>query len=243
LGASTATRTPNYIEEKFNTKVTIPAALPFPSLQIRYFSNAGNLNPEKIVSKEIGYIGNFGNLNIDARLFDDDIQKVIIDERVNVALPPNTIAVGNPPANYFNGGDAQVRGFETQIKYHLHKHTHLIANYAYVNIRGSEPTLPSGFASSMPTNSFSALLTHQFDNRWDASYAYYQTGAVEALGDGQPVGSNRRSDLRVARKFNVKSANGEVSIAVENLFDKHYQEFALYNTLRRRALINLNLNF
>jgi iron complex outermembrane receptor protein len=243
LGASTATRTPNYLEEKFNANVLVPVAAPFPSLLIRYYSDVGNLNPEKIVSRELGYLGNFGHLNIDARIFDDKIRQVLISDSVNVALPPNTLSVGSRPNSFFNGGDAQVRGFETQVKYRLLKHTQLIANYSYVNIKGNEPTLPSGFALSMPTNSFSALLTHQFDNRWDASYAYYQTGAVEALGDGQPVGSNRRSDLRVARKFNVKSANGEVSIAVENLFDKHYQEFALYNTLRRRALINLNLNF
>jgi iron complex outermembrane recepter protein len=243
LGASIATRTPNYLEEKFNANVLIPVAAPFPSLLIRYYSDVGNLNPEKIVSKEIGYLGNFGNLNIDARIFDDDISQVLISERVNVALPPNTLPVGTPPNSYFNGGDAQVRGFETQVKYRLLKNTQLIANYSYVNISGNEPTLPSGFALSMPSNSFSALLTHQFNNHWDASYAYYQTGTVEALGDGQPVGLNRRSDLRVARKFNVNRVGGEVSVAVENLFDKHYKEFALYNTLGRRALVNFNLNF
>jgi iron complex outermembrane recepter protein len=243
LGASTATRTPNYLEQKFNTKVLIPAAAPFPSLLIRYYSDVGNLNPEKIISKEIGYLGNFGNLNIDARVFDDDIHQVLIAERVNPALPPNTLSVGNPPNSFFNGGDAQVRGFETQVKYRLLENTQIIANYSFINISGSEPTLPSGFASSMPTNSFSALVTHQFDNHWDASYAYYQTGAVEALGDGQPVGLTRRSDIRVARKFNVNRVGGEASIAVENIFDKHYNEFALYNTLGRRALINLNLDF
>lgn len=49
--------------------------------------------------------------------------------------------------------------------------------------------------------------------------------------------------MRVARKLNLGRANGELSIAVENLFDENYQEFALYNTVGRRALVNVNLNF
>jgi iron complex outermembrane recepter protein len=30
---------------------------------------------------------------------------------------------------------------------------------------------------------------------------------------------------------------------VENLFNEHYQEFADYNTLKRRARVNLRLDF
>lgn len=57
------------------------------------------------------------------------------------------------------------------------------------------------------------------------------------------MGLNRRHDVQVAHKFNLNRANGEVSVAVENLFDDDHHEFALYNTVGRRAFVNLNLNF
>ena len=242
FGISTATRTPNYIEEKFNDSLIIPTSSGITYLNRRY-ADKGNLDPERIVSKEIGYLGQVGNLNIDARVFDDDIRKVLVANRIALTLPSTTKLVGVLPNSFTNGGDARVRGFETQLKYRLFKQTQIIANYSYINISSDSTSLPGGYTLSTGTNNFSALVTHQFDNNWDASYAYYQTGAVEALGDGQPVGLNRRHDVRVARKFNLARANGELSIAVENLFDDQYHEFALYNTVGRRALVNLNLDF
>lgn len=206
------------------------------------YADTGKVNPERIVSKEIGYLGQISNLNIDARLFDDEIRNVMNTQNVSLTLPPTTVSL-NAPKTYVNVGDAQVRGFETQLKYRLFKQTQIIANYSYINISSNSTLLPGGYILSTGTNNFSALVTHQFDNNWDASYAFYQTGAVEALGDGQPVGLNRRHDVRVARKFNLARANGELSIAVENLFNDQYHEFALYNTVGRRALVNLNLDF
>ncbi len=241
LGISSATRTPNYIEEKFNNPILIPTTTPA-SYLIQTFADTGDVNPERILSKEIGYLGQMGNLNVDARLFDDEIRDVLNTKRMTLTLPPTIVLAGQLPRIYFNGTDAQVRGFETQIKYRLFKQTQIIANYAHVKISGDK-TLPTDFTISMPENTFSALITHQFDSNWDASYAFYQTGAVSALGDGAPVGLNRRSDVRLARKFVVNRASGEVSLAVENLFNEHYHEYALYNTLGRRAVINCNLDF
>ncbi len=246
LGVSSATRTPNYIEEKFNDVTLIPRVFKSPQppryYLVQTYIKTDSVQPERIVSKEIGYLGQIDSLNIDARIFQDDIRDVVVSKDVNL-LPTATVAPLSVPKIFTNGGDAKVTGFETQVKYRLFKQTQIIANYAHVNISGDKNRLPNGFTASAPKNSFSALITHQFDSNWDASYAYYQTGAVEALGDGQPVGLNRRHDVRVARKFNLNHASGEVSIAVENLFDDQYNEFALYNTVGRRALINFNLDF
>ncbi len=242
FGVSSATRTPNYIEEKFNDAIRIPTINPATSYLFKQYADTGKLEPERIVSREIGYLGQVGNLNIDARIFDDDIHNIIKSQDV-ILTPTASIRPLRNASNFINSGDAQVHGFEAQVKYRLFKTTQIIANYAHVNINGDKARLPNGFTTSMPKNTFSALITHQFDGNWDASYAYYQTGSVEALGDGQPVALNRRHDVRVARKFNLNRVNAEFSVSVENLLDEDYHEFALYNTLGRRALVNLNLNF
>jgi iron complex outermembrane recepter protein len=245
FGISRATRTPNYIEKKFNDSILIPTVIPNQTFLAKKYADKGDVGPERIVSKEIGYLGQIGNLNIDARVFDDDISNLFDTQRVNLNLPSNILLVSKPRARtYINNGDANVSGFETQVKYSLFKNTQLIANFSHVNINSNQLNAIEGaLETSMPKNTFSALITHQFDDNWDVSYAYYQTGAVTALGDGQPVGLNRRHDVRVARKFDLSRAKGELSIAVENLFDDNYQEFARYNTVGRRALVNLNLDF
>jgi iron complex outermembrane recepter protein len=246
FGISSATRTPSYVQEKYNDATLVRTVNPNRTYQIQAYLDKGNLDPGRILSREIGYLGQMGDLNVDFRIFDDDIHNIY--KRVRGAIPitpANVVYRGTAPANFVNGPDAQVRGFETQLKYQLFQKTQFLVNYSHVNITGDESAAGVGkdYTHSMPENTFSALITHQFDSNWDASYAYYQTGAVTALGDGAAVGLNRWHDVRVARKFDLGRAKAELSIAVENLFDDQYHEFALYNTVGRRALVNLNLNF
>ncbi len=245
FGISSALRTPNYLEEKFNRSFVIPAKAPFPSILFQYAADKGNVDPERIVSREIGYLGKIGALSLDARLFHDSISDHIGLNSRTFKAPPAFVLVtnGNKVANFANAGCVGTDGFEAQLSWRLASSTNLLLNYAHVNIYTSPTGLPRDFADSMPSDTVSALITHQFDDKWDGSLAYYQTGKVAALGDGDPVGLIRRADVRLARKFNLGARNGEVSAVVENLFDSHYHEFADYNTAKRRARINLSFDF
>jgi iron complex outermembrane receptor protein len=107
----------------------------------------------------------------------------------------------------------------------------------------TEDGLQRNFEKSMPAHTISALLTHRFNSFWDGSVAYYQTSSTTQLGDGDPVDLNRRCDVRLARAFKAGRVSGEVSTVVENVFNTQNQEFADYNTLGRRARVNLKLDF
>lgn len=255
LGASSALRTPNYVEEKFQRAVRVPTSAPVPNntLLLQRQANKGNVRPEQIISREIGYIANLGDLSLDTRLFYDRITDHIRfrDRRDFVAPPgftlldpdPSTPGVIEDIDSGTNFGSAKVTGFEAQAKWLLNKDTDLLFNYAYIHIRGKENQLKKNYVDSAPRNTVSALLTHRFNPNWDASLAYYQTSEVTALGDGDPVDLIRRCDVRIAHKFNTRRWNGEVSGVVENLFNNQYEEFADYNTLKRRARINVSLEF
>lgn len=242
FGVSTASRTPNYLEEKFNTIIVIPRVAPRLPYLVAYVIDTGNLEPEKIVSKEIGYLGEFGKLKLDTRLFRDDIHDYI-QSPVNHSFTAPGYTIVRNPSYHTNAGDVAIQGFEAQAKWLVAANTNVLLNYAYVNIDANESETARNINMSMPSSTFSGLLTHRFNQRWDASYAYYQTSEVTALGDGGYVGLARRSDIRVARKFNADHFSGEVSAVVENLFNEHYQEFADYNTLKRRARLNVRLDF
>ncbi len=242
FGVSSAARTPNYLEEKFNSNIVIPTIPPNKSYLAQYFSDAGNLNPEQIISKEIGYLGDFGNLFLDTRIFNDEIHGYIKSKiNKNFLAPAYTLI--KQPRIYENAGDVAVKGFEVQAKWRMTTDTNLLLNYAYVKIHGDAAQTANNITQSMPSNTVSALLTHHFGPQWDASLAYYQTSEVAALGDGGLVGLARRTDVRLAHQFSREHWHGEVSAVVENLFNEHYQEFADYNTLKRRARINLKLDF
>jgi len=255
LGASSALRTPNYVEEKFQRAIKVPTAAPVPNntLLLQLEANKGNVRPEKIISREIGYLGNLRSVSIDTRLFYDTITDHIrFRDRNDFVAPPGFTLLDPDPStpgviedinNGTNFGSAKVSGVEAQVKWLLSNDTNLLFNYAYIHIRGKENQLKKNFVNSAPRNTVSALLTHRFNQNWDASLAYYQTSEVTALGDGDPVDLSRRCDLRVARKFNNGRWNGELSGVVENLLNTRYEEFADYNTLKRRARINVSLDF
>lgn len=251
LGISTATRTPNLLEEKFDNRIITPSVNPNITYVSSRYINQGNLEPETIVSKEIGYLADFGRVSIDARVFHDVINHLISQVRNNqVTLPTGFTFFPNTPRTFVNGGYLTIDGFETQAKWRVTPKTLLLANYAYVNINANDDINASEQVkselkaeASMATTTISGLLSHHFNDSWDASLAYYQVGAVAALGDGSSVPLNRRWDARLAHKFSAGRWRGEVSGTVQNLLNDHYQEFAVYNTMRRRAYLNLTLEF
>jgi iron complex outermembrane recepter protein len=245
LGASSALRTPNYVEEKFQRAIKVPTIDPNNTLLLQLQANKGNVRPEKIISREIGYLGNVGVISLDTRLFYDTITDHIrFRDRNDFVAPPGfTLLDTEDIESGTNFGSAKVSGFETQAKWVLNNDTNLLFNYGYIHIRGKENQLKKNYVNSAPRNTVSVLLTHKLNHNWDASLAYYQTSEVTTLGDGDPVDLIRRCDLRVARKFNGGRWNGEVSGVVENLFNNHYEEFADYNTLKRRARISVSLEF
>lgn len=246
LGVSTALRTPNYVEEKFDRSVEIPTILPNTTLLFRTDFNLGNIDPERIISREIGYIGQLGRVSLDGRLFYDTISDHIRSTDASFTVPAGFIPLNDPLEDiegFVNAGSAAVHGFEMQAKWHINRQANLLFNFSHVRIRETKSKLTKDFKASMPSNSVSALLTHRFDDNWDGSLAYYQTSEATLLGDGKNVDLIRKCDVRLARKFHLNRLSGEVSAVVENLFNDQYQEFSDYNTSRRRFRLNLMVNF
>ena len=247
LGISSALRTPNYVEEKFDQKYAIATTLaaPFPRLVLQQvLADKGNVNPEQIISKELGYVGKLGGVQLDARIFSDEITDVIRFNERTFTVPADVLLVN--PTNVdtgLNSGSAKVEGLELQTNWKINAKTNLLLNHSHIRIRETHMGLEKNFTKSMPVNTLTAMLTHDFKNGWDTSLAYYQSSETTQLGDGDPVDLTRRCDIRVARKFNTGKWNGEISAMVENLFNTHYEEFADYNTLKRRGRINLRLDF
>lgn len=245
VGYSEAFRTPSYLEEKFRGGILLTTTIP-QSILLQRFFNEGDLKPEKIQSREIGYVAKWANIAVDAKFFNDTISNYIneVDNNDFVA-PAGTILVGGDVGTFRNQGSLDIQGFETQIHLMFSPDTKLMVNYAHLK------NFPNNVASNRiddvmdatPRDISSFLLTHRFNSDWDASFSGYYNSPVRALGDGNPVDSNHRFDARIAKRFRWNACDGEVSLNVQNLTDRHEKEFADYNVLRRRAFVNVRLDF
>jgi iron complex outermembrane receptor protein len=251
-GVSTATRTPTLLEEKFKWRVDVPTLAGVTVFDQQYYDRGG-LSPERITSRELGYLGTFGPLSLDTRIFHDKIKDVINQFATSsYPIPPAFIDRDNTAFSYRNSSDINLHGFEMQAQLRLGTHTRVIANYAHIRI---DPDMDATFTSngelrrfkelsdSMPINSFSLLAWHRFGSGWMGTVGYYQSGATKMPGDGNSVDSARHWDLRLARSFTLGRTHNEISLTSQNAFDHDYQEFARYNSPQRRTYLQYRVDF
>lgn len=247
-GMSVAYRSPATIEEKSN----IPGQL----------LSLGGLRPERIHSKEIGYLGELNTIGmtVDARAYYDRVSDIIYYDPSPLGPP----AYDGKPYSFSNLLSAIYRGFEGTIKQKWGERSNLIFNYsrqiASCSVAGTlrEPlftTILQGIAAScssmVPRNSGSILLTQQMTDDVQLSAGYYYQGAMQFLDTQAPLTMMRRLDLRAAKAFGKphESGGGEVALVVQNAFRDNYTEYAaapqtsgkiIFN---RRAYLTATLGF
>ncbi len=197
------------------------------------------LRPERVVSREIGYLGKFPGVSVDFRLFRDAFSDLIVENGVSVAQGD------------FNPGSATVKGFETQLKWDVGPRTRLVYGLSHSRVASLDQA-GQPYTNSVPTNSQSLMLTHRFDNAWSASLMGYQTGEAHfPETDSGPndnrryfVETYRRWDGRVAYRFQAGQGNGELALTVQNLADSSHFEFRHDNQPPgRSAWLNLRLEY
>lgn len=259
---SRATRTPTLYEQKVDNRYRIPQPVPY-DLIVRYA--VGGLKPERIKSTEIGYVGKLSRLDADLRLFHDELSDLISQEGFNPCNPtgiPPTVLGGfvlspNVPAGLtapgvacngvdslasFNNGSAVIKGFEMQLQWRPGERTRLMYGLSHA-IVSSRNENGQPYTNSVPTNSHSLMLSHSFDERWSGSLTGYHVSEVKALGGVQRVDAYERWDSRLAYRFRSGGGNGEVALAVRNLFGARYFEYETVNQPPgRTAWLNLKLD-
>ncbi len=242
-GISTAYRSPATLEE-------------FGNLTGFYLSKGG-LKPEKMLSREIGYLGEFPSLGliVDARVYQDQLSDIIF-------IDPALTADGKP-YSFRNLMGATYKGYEATFKYHWGERSNLTFNFARqiadCAISGTLTNplvlpLLQGIAASctkmLPWNSGSVLLSQQLAQDIQFSAGYYQQGQLQML-DTVPQSSKHRWDFRLAKSFGNtgKISGGEVALVVQNVFQDNYSGYSavpqtnnviLFN---RRAYLTARANF
>ena len=190
------------------------------------------LSPEKTLSRELGYLGDFHDYNtsVDLRLYNDQMSNMIYSGGVC----------------WCQGMLAIYRGAETTIKHSFENAGDLIFNYATERIEGTSPPGLHNISESAPKNTASLIYSQrQLPNNLSFSAAYYfQTamlGFDRPIRDFQPT--NRRADIRLSQPFNAFGEyRGAVTAVVQNLFNTDYTEFVTNSLFKRRVFITLDFH-
>lgn len=244
---SVAYRTPAAVEEKANIPGTY---VPQPGTYV----SKGGLRPEKTLSKEIGYLGEFNaiGLSLDARAYYDQVSGIIYAD-------PGLYFW---PFSFANLYSANYHGYESTLKYRWSDSSNIIVNFARqfmsCEITGV-PTQPlllpllQGLMDecplAVPDYSGSILLTQQLTHDLQFSAGYYHQGGLKMIG-AAPQSMMNRVDLRMAQALGKpgKSGSGELALVVQNAFQDDYTKYSVTpetnNMLfNRRAYIAASFNF
>jgi len=227
VGSSIAYRTPALVEAQY--PALQPGDLFIPSATV----NSPGLIPEKVLSREIGYLGESLEwaTSLDIRVFSDQVSDGIY------------IASGK----FVNGRNALYQGAEATLKHSFSESSDFIFNLAHDQASSPDGSaISTTFAGSIPRNSVSALYSHRMGDGFSYSAAYYHQDALQPFDRGavdyQPV--QRRMDIRIAQGFkDIGGMKGEVSMVVQNLLDQGYTEYVANNVFGRRGYMKLRLDW
>lgn len=142
-----------------------------------------DLRAEKIISREIGYYGNFqsAGLQWDVKLFHDTLKHLISDSTALDKFSPE------------NNNRVAQQGFETELDYRPNQAWLLHASYAYINSDSSS----QNEQSFTPSNAASAMISYQWRPHSRLSLSRYYSQNTRT---GSKKNNFSRSDLRLSHK-------------------------------------------
>lgn len=242
---SQAYRSPTFYEQDGNQvytetggsiveTITIPAANP--------------LRPERLLSREIGYVGQIKPLvlTVNTRLFYDRLDDYIGSQKILTTLC-------NEPSNKcfqaLNGSSLDLRGWETELHWQPLRQLDLYAQYARVRIGYAKIVrdysglvVDDDLPFSAPRNNFGLLARYGWGAGWQASVGVYRTGDVMWLSDGDITQDYTRVDARLARRFKWQNNDAELALVAQAVDDR-YSEFRVENVFGPKAYASFSVNW
>lgn len=245
---SRAYRTPSMIESAADAGIRASDG----TLLKRILLSTRQLEPERITSYELGYLGEFPSLNtnLDVKLFREQIRNVIayVSDANNLVDPVGALGVKPDALTFVNDGRADINGVELQAKFQVLPTTMLHFAQAYASQHGHYLTNATTGTSadsdtSTPKWTTSAILIQRFPDNFEASAMYYRVSQMHWVGQDSPdnqIQGFRTLDLRLAKKLRVGNLKGELSLVGRNLLGKYF-DFDANNVLGVRYFVTLRL--
>lgn len=260
VGISRAQRNPVPFEESVNWNYAVPAplaaavaAIPpaliplipppwntklFLPIYKQVYVPSDGLASEKILSREIAYLGRFPSLRLngEARWFDDRVRNLIYMHKV-----PFLTLEDNDSNQFRNLDSATVRGTEGSLTWLPWPGGKLMVSAARTVIASSG--IDADYSRTAPLHSGSALFSQELPWQVAASIAYYRCGSLTWLGGGDPIPAYNRVDVRLAKRLRWGAHKMELSWVTQNLNNAPYQDFVSALTNKRTSWLNIRYEY
>ena len=217
---SEAIRSPDMFENNVNWSYQVTNLRPsaYGQSSARYFVKTrgpGDLDKERMRSRELGYNGFFAELGlaVDVKLFYDEITGMISEPLRN-----NQYIASNANTSRF-------RGTETQLDWRLSNADRLRLTYAYVDAKASNPLDQRQTAR----NSGSAGWLRDWGQGWNSALFYYGDDALNGY-------RFERVDTRIAKRIGLGKASLELAGVLQQRLDHQPTTFVDNNYDERRVL-------
>jgi iron complex outermembrane recepter protein len=230
---ASARRTPTPFEEQNNWRYNAPpalvaqlAALPLPFSALAALPLAQSsitpaaLHDEKILSREIGYLGEFPSLrlHLDVVFFDDRIKDLV----GQYALPVSTIFGFFSPGYryclaYDNLNWANRHGTNVEIGWRRWQGARLNVAASRTIIESSDISVVDSTTS--PRHTASTLFSQELPADTTFSVGYYRVGSMHWIGSSTMLPAYDRVDFRLGKRFRWGGNRMEVSWVTQNTFD------------------------
>lgn len=234
---SRATRNPVLVEERGNSRICVDATCAFNS---QIILSSGGLEPERILSREVGYFASIGTgLSLDIRAYRDKLSELI--EGYDRPYPQNPPPFDQTVLDFRNRNDAVIKGLEAQFSYRPSFKNRAILGYAHTHIQSSSAEL----AISAPKDSGSLLLIRALPRNYQASLGFYYIGTM-AFTNSKLLKPVRRLDLRLARPYTTRETEGDIALVFQNLldgYDEYYPRSRRENVFDTRVYLSFSLRF
>lgn len=242
MGISRAYRSPTFFEEEGNQVFLLQSGAIGDVVTVP----SGGLEPERLLSREIGYVGQFQpiRLELDVRLFKDHIDQFIgqsndlFDPSDDASIRPKELQSGNI-------GTVDTQGGELQLRWRPTESLDIAAYFARVFMRSDIPTANAANFNkdvpvSSPRNSWQVLASYRLGNGWMTSVGAWHYDEMKWLSEGDLTEMFTRVDVRLARRWKWQGRDVEAAIVGQNLGDD-YTEFRDTNVFSRRVYGSLSV--
>lgn len=236
-GISKAYRPPSTYESASNVRFVANGVL----LQINSLATGG-AQPESVIAREIGYLGEFQSLglSVDLRGFHERIGGFIRSQLYT--LPPGTQLLVNQAGlaqttDYVNSEDFSIRGVEYQLKWRPWSGAQLVFNQAMTAIDSLNP--PD--AAAAPQSATTLMWMQKLPGGVDFSLMHHERSLSKLQATSQEF-SMSRTDVRLGLPLRFGQQRADLAVVVQNL-GAPYQDFDRTFQFRRRAFVTLQMEY
>jgi len=196
----------------------------------------GKAQPEKLHSKEIGYLGRFSEmrLTLDVRAYQEHLATAIWGRDFD----------DNGFDDYKNVPGVDIKGIEYQMRWKPFDTTEFWLNQNYAHYAWRYPIFANRLERKPPDHATTIAWFQQLPDQWRLSVSYQMLGNMTWRDKNNLMPAAHRTDVRLARALRIGDTKAEIAFVMQSA--EGDQPFFLPSKgfeSPRRSFVNLTVEF